>query len=116
MLVDVRDLDPGQVELVEVARLPVFSMAAFGTHTIEGSVHVHFNPDVIYAQHAPGFRFPAPGGPNVEETCATPARFAAANDIRSISLGGWTLALDPDRRPYRGRHRAAFLALTGSLT
>ena len=113
--VDVRDLDPGEADLVEAARLPVFSMAAFGTLTIEGPVHVHFDPDVICAEEAPGFRFPAPGGPTVEETCTALARFAAANDIRSISLGGWTPALDPDGRT-EAAVRAAFQALTGSLT
>jgi arginase family enzyme len=87
-------------------------MEALAALRLVGPVHVHFDPDVISATDAPGFRFPAAGGPSTAEVCAALKIFAVANDVRSISLGGWTQSMDLSGKT-EAAVRATFDALTG---
>ncbi|MEL6584643.1 MAG: arginase family protein [Pseudomonadota bacterium] len=112
ILVDVRDLDPLEEKLVAEAELKVISMEALGSLQLNGPVHLHFDPDVISAQEAPGFRFPAQGGPSAGEVCRALKLFMMLNNVTSISLGGWTPRLDTSGQTATAV-RACFDAITG---
>ncbi len=111
-LVDARDLDPlerAALDASAVRRGTVAGMAALG---LAGPVCVHIDLDVIDAAEAPGFNYPVPGGPGVEETAAACAALAAQADIRAISISAWSEAKDPSGRTGAGCRRV-LRALTG---
>ncbi|MDH3666542.1 MAG: arginase family protein [Paracoccaceae bacterium] len=95
-LIDGRDLDPlerGALDASRVNRAEVSGMGALG---LAGPVYVHIDLDVIDANEAPGFNYPVPGGPGVEEVARGCVALTASADIRAISISGWTGARDPD--------------------
>ena len=66
LLVDGRDLDPGERDLmaaVPVRHAPVGEMSTWLVP--DGPVYLHLDLDVLDPEEIPGLRFPAPGGPSL---------------------------------------------------
>lgn len=97
-LIDGRDLDPKERAAVDASALRRTGMAGLATLAIEAPVHFHLDIDMLDAADAPGTNYPVLNGPSLRETIAACRAFAAANRIVSISISGWTGALDTDRR------------------
>ncbi|MEM9471690.1 MAG: arginase family protein [Pseudomonadota bacterium] len=99
VLCDGRDLDPGERTLVEGS----------GIHFIEhlddldpaalppGPLYVHFDSDIIDADHAPAFLYPATGGPSAPEMRQALERLMETGRVAAISItAAWDTARDGD--------------------
>ncbi|MEL6767046.1 MAG: arginase family protein [Pseudomonadota bacterium] len=95
-LVDGRDLDPLEAEAVAGSDLRHIDTDGLATLRIHGPVLLHIDLDVLDATAAPAFNYPVPGGPDAAALAAALRAFAAANDIRCISLSAWSPSKDGD--------------------
>lgn len=111
-LVDARDLDPLERATLDASRVRRATVGEMAALDLAGPVCVHIDLDVIDAAEAPGFNYPVPGGPSVEETAAACAALAARADIRAISISAWSEAKDPSGRTGAACRRVLH-ALTG---
>lgn len=99
VLCDGRDLDPGERILVEdsgiqfVDRLEELDPATLP----QGPLYVHFDSDIIDADEAPAFLYPAPGGPSADEMRQVLEKLMATGRVVAISTTvGWDVASDRD--------------------
>ncbi|HEX5493873.1 MAG TPA: arginase family protein [Mycobacteriales bacterium] len=66
LLVDARDLDPGERELIAAAPIRHVPVGEVSTWLVpDGPVYLHVDLDVLDPEEIDGLRFPAPGGPSV---------------------------------------------------
>lgn len=66
LLVDARDLDPGERDLLAVAPVRHVPVGEASTWLVpDGPVYLHIDLDVLDPEEIGGLRFPAPGGPSV---------------------------------------------------
>jgi arginase len=99
VLCDGRDLDPGERTLVEgsgirfIERLDDLDPATLP----QGPLYVHFDSDIIDADEAPAFLYPAAGGPSAEEMRQALEQLMATGRVVAISTTmGWDVARDGD--------------------
>lgn len=100
VLSDGRDLDPGERDLVESSgiafapRLEDLDAAALP----EGPIYLHFDSDIIDANVAPAFLYPASGGPSVEAVRKALESIMATGRVMAISTTvGWNVQKDAGR-------------------
>lgn len=66
LLVDARDLDPGERELIASAPIRHVPVSEVSTWLVpDGPVYLHVDLDVLDPEEVPGLRYPAPGGPSL---------------------------------------------------
>jgi arginase len=93
VLVDARDLDPAERELLDrsaVRRVPVSALApeAEGRGRIvpPGPIYLHLDLDVLDPPELPGLKFPAPGGVRRDELGRAVASLIATGQVIAIGL------------------------------
>jgi arginase len=87
VLVDARDLDPGEVEFLATSRVRRASVADLSADDLPpGPALVHIDLDVIDASEVPGMRFPVGNGPSSEAVLAAVARLYASGRVVLLSL------------------------------
>ncbi len=99
-IVGARDLDAGELELIQSKKLNVYTAADILDHGVDAifekintqlearkvdHIHLSFDLDFIDAQFVPGTGTPVSGGPNVEDT---------RNMLRSIATTGKLKSMD----------------------
>jgi arginase len=68
LLVDARDLDPPEVEYLASSSVRRIAVSEVSTVPLpDGPIYVHLDLDVVTPDELPGVRFPAPGGPSLDE-------------------------------------------------
>jgi arginase len=91
VLVDARDLDPAEDELIGttgVRRVALGELeAALAASPPTDSLFLHVDLDVIDPRAFPGFLFPAAGGADVETLCRAVAAVAATGRLVATSVG-----------------------------
>ena len=97
-LIDGRDLDPLERAALDASAVRRTGIAGLASLRLEGPVLVHVDMDVLDCDVVPAFNYPVPGGPSVSATTQACRAFASANSIVSVSVCGWTGALDSDGR------------------
>ena len=100
-LVDGRDLDPGEADLLEASGVSQIALRELAGLTVSGPVHLHVDVDVVSADTLPVFNYPAPGGPEPEELIHALAQAVKVFDVCAVSISGWNGALDADGRAAR---------------
>ncbi len=108
VLVDGRDLDPGEDEALaasEVALMSVGDLAAW--EPPDRPLYVHVDVDVVDPEDMPAVNYPAPGGPSLADVETALAHLAAIGRVVAVSFSCWNPALE-------GADRAA--AATARLT
>lgn len=90
VLVDARDLDPGEDRAVAESRLRVVSVARLA-HSLPpfGPLHVHVDVDVVDPQEVPAVNYPVPGGPSVAEVRGALIHLAATGRVAAVSISSW---------------------------
>lgn len=88
VLVDARDLDPG--EPVGESAVTVVSVddVARG-EPAAGPIHVHVDVDVVDPTDMPAVNYPAPGGPSLEAVETAVRRLAATGRVVAASFSSW---------------------------
>ncbi len=103
LLVDARDLDPGERELVEstrVRRLPRVG-ALLERPLPAGPLWVHWDVDVLDPRDAPAVDYPVPGGATAAELGVVFDRLAASGEVAAVSVSCWNPERDADDRTAR---------------
>jgi arginase len=98
ILVDARDLDPGEREAVRdsaVTHLPqVEDLLAYPLP--DRPLYVHLDVDVVDPGEMPGVNYPARGGSSLATVGAALHRLAETGRVVAVSLSAWTPRLDGD--------------------
>jgi arginase len=112
ILVDARDLDPGEREAVRasaVTHLPhVEDLLAYPLP--DRPLYVHLDVDVVDPTEIPGVNYAARGGPSLATVGAALHRLAETGRVVAVSLSAWTPRLDGD-----GTSRGASMRLLNEL-
>jgi arginase len=100
ILIDARDLDPGERDAVETSQVTHLTKVdkLLDISLPDGPLYVHFDTDVVDPKDAPAMNYPTPGGPPLETIEAVFQRLAGGGRIVAASLSSWNPALDQDDR------------------
>ncbi len=98
MLVDARDLDPGERELLQASGVTMVPNVEtlLSTPLPSGPLYIHFDSDVICAEEVPAQRYPVSGGPDSQTVSAAFRRIAASGQLAGVSMSAWHTAADRD--------------------
>ena len=96
VLVDARDLDPGEADAVagsQVIHTDVASVTAAAGELPEAPIYVHVDVDVVDPGDMPGMAFPAPDGPRLGAIAEALTALAETGSLCAVSFSA-TLRAD----------------------
>lgn len=99
VLVDGRDLDPGEranIVAAGIGYVPDIEALLEPDALPDGPLLVHFDTDIIDPSEAAAMNYPAPGGPTAETVRDVLRTLAATDRVVAVSVSLWEPALDPD--------------------
>ena len=99
ILVDGRDLDPGEDDALASSGVTVMTVDEV-THSEppRGPLHIHVDTDVVDPVEMPAENYPAPGGPSLAAVRKALIHLAVGGDVVAFSVSSWNPALpDADR-------------------
>ena len=106
VLVDGRDLDPGEDAAIDASGITVTSTdVVMDAIPSDGPLYVHVDLDVVDPSEMPAMNYPAPGGPSLPAVAEAVAALARTGRVVAFSLSCWNPALP-------GAHLAAKGAAT----
>jgi len=90
ILVDARDLDPGEDEAVAASGMVVESVDRLA-HTLppDAPIYVHVDVDVVSPDDLPAVNYPAPEGPSLAQVRAAMIHLAATGRVVAFSISSW---------------------------
>jgi arginase len=90
ILVDARDLDPGEDEAVAASGMTVESVDRLA-HSLppDAPLYVHIDVDVVTPEDLPAVNYPAPDGPTLRQVRAAMIHLAATERVVAVSVSGW---------------------------
>ncbi len=94
ILVDGRDLDPGEDQALldsGVAQCAVTDVVRFAPDN--GPLYIHVDLDVVDPSEMPAMNYPSPGGPLLGEVAEAVRSLAATGRVVAFSLSSWNPAL-----------------------
>jgi arginase len=86
-LVDARDTDPGEQELL--ARSAVHRLSVQDLHVEDlpaGDLYLHLDVDVVDAREVPDLLYPVPGGPPLDDVVDVVARITASGRVVGVGV------------------------------
>jgi arginase len=94
VLVDARDLDPGEDEAVEQSGISVTTVDAVA-HSIppRGPLYVHVDGDVVDPNEMPAMNYPAADGPSLDAVRMAMIHLATTGRVVAFSVSSWNPAL-----------------------
>lgn len=94
LLVDARDLDPGEDEAVAKSGVTVTTVDSV-THSIppSGPLYVHVDGDVVDPGDMPAMNYPAPDGPSLDAVRMAMIHLATTGRVVAFSISSWNPAL-----------------------
>jgi len=112
ILIDGRDLDPGERELIEGSNiLHVTNPMDLLEYDFKNKpLYIHIDTDIVNPIDAPAMNYVAPGGPRAEELGKVFRHIAKSGLVRAISVSSWNPELDED-----GRTKAVIMNLLQEL-
>jgi len=112
ILTDARDLDPGEIRLIEAA--DIIHLTDIGDLLTlklpDAAPYIHLDTDIVNLAEAPAMNYPAAGGPSVEELQRVMKHLNRTKNIAAVSMSTWNPKLDQD-----GRSRRACMGLLDTL-
>jgi arginase len=105
VLVDARDLDPGEDEAVASSGMRVVAVNEVRDLDLSGPLYVHVDVDVVDPGELPGVNYPVAGGPPLAEMRSAMEHLAATGQVVAFSLSSW----NPD---LAGAERGAVASLS----
>lgn len=100
LLVDARDLDPGERDLIAATPLRHVPIGGVSTWLVpEGPVYLHLDLDVLDPDELPGLRFPAPGGPSFGTFAEAVHAVVSTGRVAAVGIAcTWLPEYDEDQR------------------
>lgn len=100
ILTDVRDLDPGERDLIANSGVVhLLDPADLLDYPLpDGPLTVHFDMDIISLKESPAQNYPAAGGPSAALLKTVFRRLAQTGRIAAVSVSTWNPELDSDRK------------------
>ena len=100
ILVDARDLDAGEQELITESKVTHISEpeTLLELPLPEGSIYVHFDTDVVALEESPAQNYPAQGGPSSAIIKLIFSQLAQSGQVVAVSLSSWNPALDKGKK------------------
>jgi arginase len=89
VLVDARDLDPGEDEAVAASGMRVAAVDEVPSLDLAGPLHVHVDVDVVDPAELPAVNYPARGGPSLASMEGALAALAATGRVAAFSVSSW---------------------------
>ena len=87
VLVDARDTDPGEHDLLERSRVLRTTVADLTEDDLpDGELYLHIDADVCDPADVPDLLYPAPGGPAVEQVLAAVQRISATGRVAAAGI------------------------------
>ncbi len=94
ILVDARDLDPGEDDAVAASGLTVMTVDDVVVNEPHpGPIYVHVDVDVADPTDLPAINYPAPDGPSADTVRSAIDRLAATGRVVAASVSSWNPAL-----------------------
>ncbi|NOX24044.1 MAG: arginase family protein [Actinobacteria bacterium] len=94
VLVDGRDLDPGEDEAIAASGMTVKSVEQVAVDEPRpGPIYVHVDVDVADPADLPAINYPAPDGPSADSVRAAVDRLAESGRVVAASVSSWNPAL-----------------------
>ena len=93
VLVDGRDLDPGEDDAVAAATIGHISVAEVASNIPDGPLYVHIDGDVVDPTDMPAMNYPAPDGPSLDDVTEAVATLAATGRVVAFSISSWNPGL-----------------------
>jgi arginase len=104
VLVDARDLDPGEEEAVQGSGMAhITASTLVGRDLPSGPIHVHIDLDVVNPLEFPAHNYPVPGGPSLEQMRECMRYLRSTGRVAAASLATW----HPSREGADAEARAA---------
>lgn len=98
VLVDGRDLDPPETEALTASGVRRLAADELDAAVLPPApLIIHVDLDVIDSAQLSGLRFPAPGGPSVDEVAAAVAAVARAREVVALDIAATWRPEDADR-------------------
>ena len=96
MLIDGRDLDPGEQKLVSGSQIAHVKDVRALLHMNFGNrpVYVHFDADILHLDDNPAVSYPAEGGPRSGELSAVFTHLNQTAKIVAVSMSAWNPRMD----------------------
>jgi arginase len=90
ILVDGRDLDPGEDEAIAASGITVTSVDQLA-HSLPpgGPLYVHVDGDVVNPGEMPAMNYPAAGGPSLEAVRMAMIHLATTGRVLAFSISSW---------------------------
>lgn len=94
ILVDGRDLDPGEDDALASSGVTVMSVdEMIHREPPRGPLHIHVDTDVVDPAEMPAENYPAPGGPPLSSVRKALIHLAVGGDVAAFSISSWNPAL-----------------------
>jgi arginase len=94
ILVDGRDLDPGEEQALAASAITHATVADFfDSIPLEGPLHVHLDGDVVDPTEMPAMNYPAFDGPSLDSVRRALADLAETGRVVALSVSSWNPAL-----------------------
>lgn len=94
VLVDARDTDPGEADLLGRSAVVRTRVADLGGALPDRDLYLHVDLDVADPADVPGLLYPVPGGPRLDEVLAAVARVVATGRVVGVGVAA-TWGPDP---------------------
>ena len=107
LLVDARDLDPGEITALATSSVRRSTVQGVVNALPEGPLHLHIDVDVLDAALLPGLRFPVGDGPDLSALSTAVRQIVRARELVALSIGATWRPGDTDRT----RNDACFTAI-----
>jgi len=94
VLVDARDLDPGEAEAVAESGMRVRSVEDVAhEEPSDGPIYLHVDVDVVDPGDLPAINYPAPSGPSLHDVHDAVHRLAGTGRVVAASVSSWNPGL-----------------------
>ena len=99
ILVDGRDLDPGEDTAINASGIGVLGVHEVTEENLpDGPLYLHIDGDVVDPTDMPAMNYPAPGGPSLDDVEAAVTRIAATGRVVALSVSSWNPELPDAKR------------------
>jgi arginase len=116
LLVDARDLDPGEITALAASSVRRSTVPSAVDALPEGPLHLHVDVDVLDAALLPGLRFPVGDGPDLQALAVAIRQIVKSRELVALSIGATWRPADSDRARNDAAVTTILSAVSGAVS